>query len=121
MKDQILQITITERKERKTSLGRWWDRKIVMPFEFFRGKVRAAFWGTLYKGFLALHTKEGRKRLEEEYNEEFEVQIINKTSDEEIQQIVADGLKEIYGDGSEELGKKIEAKYKELLGEQDAE
>ena len=119
MKDKILQITITERKERKTNFGRWWDRKVVMSMELFHGKVKAAFWGTLYKGFVALHSKERRKELMEEYNEEFEVQIVNETSDEQIQQIVADGLKEIYGDGGDEIGKRIEEKYKELIGEQD--
>jgi hypothetical protein len=92
MEDKILQITLESRKQPKTKFGRWWENKISYPFYSFKLKIKAWFFGGLYRLMLAMMSKEKREQIQKE-DREILVKIVNETGDERFTEHLKESLK----------------------------
>jgi hypothetical protein len=118
MGKDILQITLKERKEPKTLLGKWWNKHMYWKWVIFWGKVKSKFYGGLSKFMLSLLPKEKREEILKEY-EEVEVHIVNETESEEMTQAIKDALESQYGIDydEEEFKKHLDKEMNKLLNQ----
>ena len=116
MSKEVLQITISEPRVFKSKFRRWWHRHVYWNYKIVIGKIKAAFFMTLSNIFLSLLPKHRRDEIRKEY-EDFEVQIVNESGDEQMTQAIKDALETQYGVGynEEELMDQIKKDMETLL------
>ena len=114
MDNEILQITIQPPKKFKTSFGRWWYINVWFAFRHvWISKMKARFYGGIYKLILAILPRDKSEKLREEYNN-VEIQIVDESGQEGIAAMLKNHLEEpnLSPQQLEELEKQLAEHFK---------